>query len=56
MHAFEGSTVFLLAVRQSFFLFSSMLINFQTYEHAPAALPYVLTAVGLHLFDHVYKL
>ena len=26
------------------------------YKHAPAALPYVLTAVGLYLFDHLARI
>jgi hypothetical protein len=57
MHAFEGPTVFLLAVRQSFFFcFSSTLINFQTLKHAPTALPYVLTVVGLYRFDHLARI
>ena len=30
-----------------------MLINFQTYKHAPAALPCVITVLGLYLFDHL---
>ena len=58
VHAFEGPTVFLLAVRLLFFFFFFFNAN-QTsrcYKHDPAALPYVLTTMGLYLFDHLARI
>lgn len=40
----------------SLFFFSSTLISPQTYRHAPASFPYVLTAVGLYVFDHLARI
>ena len=37
-------------------LFSLTLISPQTYRHAGASLPYVLTAVGLYVFDHLARI
>ena len=65
MCVFEGSTRarirgskcrFTCCASVIFLFISSTLINFQTYKHAPAALPYVLTAVGLYLFDHLARI
>ena len=50
-------TLFLFAVRHfSIFHFSSILTGSQTYKHAPSSLPYVLTAVGLYIFDHLARI
>jgi ferric-chelate reductase len=49
-------TVFLYAVRHFSVFSSSTLISPQTYRHARASLPYVLTAVGLYVFDHLARI
>ena len=48
----------MLCVISLFFIFhfSSTLIGPQTYRHARASLPYVLTAVGLYVFDHLARI
>ena len=46
----------MLCVISLLFLFSSTLIDPQTYRHARGSLPYVLTAVGLYVFDHLARI
>jgi ferric-chelate reductase len=46
----------LCAISLLFFFFSSTLTSTQTYRHARTSLPYVLTAVGLYVFDHLARI